>query len=391
VRVSTERLDALLHVVGELIRAHDAPEAAPRTDETDRTVGLLHELQHLVMGLRMVTLRPTFEKIDRLVRQLARKTGKAVRLVTEGAETEIDRTVTEALADPLVHLIRNAVDHGIEPPDARRQAGKPVQGTVRLAARHEAGHAVIEVADDGRGLDGEGIARQAAQDGLLAPHSSLTDAAALDLLCRPGFSTAAEVTDLSGRGVGLDLVRQRVDALQGQLDATSEAGRGTTFTLRLPLTMALTDAVLVRVGEQRYAIPIPEIERIFRPEPNAVVRTAARGQAISLDGELVPVFHLHHLLDAAADDAPAGGLMLVASAEGRRLGLLADEFLGQQRIVTKPLGKGIGRVPGIAGGTVLADGRVALVLDPPSLRRVARQHRTPTEKQVPQHPAGERP
>ncbi len=426
VRVSTKRLDHLIGMVGELVTSHDtiaqliagiadcplpiAHSQGPpllssssignRKSEVGNFLSgageLIREIQDLAAALRMAPLQATFQRMTRLVRELGRKTGKDVRLVGQGEGIEIDRNMIEALNDPLTHLIRNAVDHGIEPPEERRKAGKPAVGTIRLVATHEAGNVVIELADDGRGLDREAIAARAADRGLsdagaacgprerdtrgptpsASPAALQRDAAArsaalLRIICRPGFTTVSQATDVSGRGVGLDVVREAVERLRGRIELASTPGQGTTFTLRLPLTMVITDALLLRVGSERYFLPTASIQVVLRPEPGSVVRTPKRRERVTVCGEEVPVIRINRLFGIrGAVRHPCEGLLAVVEAKGRRAALLVDELLGQQQVVIRPLGKGLGRIPGIAGAAILGDGSVGLVLDPAGLAQL---------------------
>ena len=382
IRVTTQRLDSLINMVGELVISHSMiahdPDVADKalvrlTRNVNRTGKIVRELQDLTMSLRMVPLRATFQKMARLVRDVARKSGKNVQFTTEGEDTEIDRNMVESLGDPLVHMIRNAVDHGIESPEARLAAGKPETGTVRLKACHSAGNVVLELVDDGKGLDREKILAKAVQQNLIEPGATLAESEIFALIFRPGFSTAEKVTDVSGRGVGMDVVRKRIEAIHGRVEIASTVGRGSTFTLRLPLTMAITDAMVLRVGPQRYLLPTVSIVQSFRPEPGAVSTVIGRGEMVLLRGELIPMLRLGRLFgveDAATD--PTRGLLVVMEAAGCRAAILVDELLAQQQVVIKSLGRALGHVPGIAGGAILGDGRVGLILDAGGLLKLSR-------------------
>lgn len=384
IRVSTGRMDRLIDMAGELVIAHSMVAQDPVLLDDDgiptqhgKNVShmgkIVRELQDLTMALRMVPLKATFQKVARLLRDLGRKTGKSVQLEASGEDTEIDRNMVEMLNDPLVHMIRNAVDHGIESVEDRRTAGKPETGTVRLEAYHASGTVVIELRDDGGGLDRERIVAKAVERGVVAPGRELSDEEAYSLIFEPGFSTADEVSDVSGRGVGMDVVKQAISALRGRIEVASTLGRGTTFTIRLPLTMAIADAMLLRVGEQRYLIPTVAIEQSFRPEPGAVTVAANLGEIVRLRSAILPVFRLHAIygIDGAVED-PCQALLMVIGSQGTRFALLVDELLEQQQIVIKPLGEAFGGVLGIAGGAILGDGRVGLVLDPVGLLQLAR-------------------
>jgi two-component system chemotaxis sensor kinase CheA len=382
VRVSTGRLDRLIDMVGELVIAQSMvaqdglvvggqnPDLMRKVTHADKIV---RELQDLTMSMRMVPLKPTFQKMTRLVRDLAHKGGKQIEFVTSGEDTEIDRNMVDVLNDPLVHMIRNAVDHGIEPPEARQREGKAAPGCVRLSAFHAGGNVVVELQDDGRGLDREKIARKAVERGLIESGKGLTDAEVYNLIFEAGFSTADQVTEISGRGVGMDVVRRAIQSLRGRVEISSHLGRGTTFTVRLPLTLAITDGMLLRVGAQRFILPTTSIHMSFRPEPGAVSTVVGRGEMVMLRGSLVPVIRLHRLFQTpgALEDLNRALLVVIEDGE-RRAALVVDELLGQQQVVAKSLGDGIGKVPGVSGGAILGDGRVGLILDPAGLGALAR-------------------
>jgi len=386
VRVRTDRLDRLIDMVGELVIAHSMLAADPRNDvsrdpELSRKVGhagkIVRELQDMSMSLRMVPLRPTFQKLTRIVRDVAKKSDKLIQFVSTGDDTEIDRNMVDVIAEPLIHMVRNAADHGIESTAARIAAGKSPTGTVRLAAYHSGGSVVIDLSDDGGGLDKERILAKATQKGLIDPNKSLSESEIYQLIFLPGFSTTENVTDISGRGVGMDVVRRNIEQLKGRIEITSERGKGTVFSIRLPLTLAITDGMIVRVGSERYIIPTVNIAMNFRPEASQVSTVAGRGELILLRGELIPLFRLHQLfkVDGAATE-PTRGLVVVLRDGAGACGLLVDELLGQQQVVAKSLGAGIGKVPAVSGGAILGDGRVGLILDPSSLVQLAKDSRT---------------
>jgi two-component system chemotaxis sensor kinase CheA len=292
--------------------------------------------------------------------------------------------MVDILSDPLVHLVRNAIDHGIEPPDVREQAGKPATGTLRLSAQHAGDSIVVKLQDDGRGLDREKIIRHAINRGLIDAarlERPLTDGEAYSLIFTPGFSTADQVSDVSGRGVGLDVVKRNVEALRGRIEMESEFGAGTTFTLRLPLTLAVTDGMVVAVGAERYLLPTASILTSFRPTREALLSVAGTGELVSLRGEVLPLVRLHRLfgIEGAVED-PANGLLLVASDQGLagsgegRYALLVDDLIGQQQVVAKPLGAYLHGVEGISGAAILGDGRVGLIVEPLELPTLARKH-----------------
>ncbi|MCE5327674.1 MAG: chemotaxis protein CheA [Planctomycetaceae bacterium] len=368
-RVSIQRLDALVDMVGELVISHSIVAQAP--DLGSAAAGsvvhvskIIRQLQDLAMGLRMVPLKGTFQKMSRLVRDLANKNGKQIRLETLGEETEIDRTMVETIADPLVHMIRNAVDHAIEPPPQRKAAGKDPIGTITLRACHSSGNVIIEMSDDGCGLNRPRILAKAVECGLIEPGAAVSDEQVHELIFHPGLSTAQKVTDVSGRGVGMDVVKRNIEALRGRVEVSSRSGQGCTFTLRLPLTMALAEAMLVRVGGNRYLVPSIAIEHVFRPAAEAISTVAGRGEMVSHRGKLLPIFRLSRLFevrDAAGD--PTKALLMVVADRDRRCVLMVDELVAQQQVVIKSLGKAFENLLGISGGAILGDGKVGLILD----------------------------
>ncbi len=383
VRVRTDRLDKLIEMVGELVIAH----AMVAQDPVVKTGGhfdlarksshmgkIVRELQDLSMAMRMVPLKTTFQKMARLARDVAQKTGKEIEFSCEGEDTEIDRNMVDAIGDPLVHMIRNAADHGIESPDRRVETGKPRSGKLHLAACHQGGSVVVTITDDGAGLDREKIARKAIQRGLIDTDKGLSDQDVFALLFRPGFSTAEKVTDVSGRGVGLDVVKRNVEAMRGRIDIRSELGRGTTFAIFLPLTLAITDGMLIRVGAQRYILPTSNIAKAFRPARGELSTVVGQGEMVAYQGAHIPLFRLGRLFEVGeAIDDPTCGLLLVIKDGIGHFALLADEILGQQQIVAKSLGEGVRRIPGVSGGAILGDGKVGLILDPQGLGHLARR------------------
>jgi two-component system chemotaxis sensor kinase CheA len=382
-RVRTDRLDRLMDMVGELVIAEsmisqDEIVHQPMHHDLLRKVThagkIVRELQDLAMLMRMVPLKGVFQKVARLVRDLAHKSGKAIDFVSEGEETEIDRNMVDVISDPIVHMIRNAIDHGIEPSEVRAAQGKPQIGLIRLAAYHSGGNVVIELQDDGRGLNREKIIEGAVRKGLIESDKNLSNIEVFRLIFLPGFSTSEEVTEISGRGVGMDVVKRSVEALHGHIDLASKPGKGCTFFVRLPLTLAITDGMLVKVGGERYIIPTINIHLSFKPEKSALWTVAGRGEMVMLRGELMPVFRLHRLfgIDSAVSD-PTKGLLVVVGEGIQRCALLVDELLGQQQVVAKSLGKRMTKVQGIAGGAILGDGRVGLIIDVMEIISLARR------------------
>jgi two-component system chemotaxis sensor kinase CheA len=383
VRVRTDRLDRLIEMVGELVIGHSMVaqdetvnsgnhlELQRKVNHTDKIV---RQVQDLSMSMRMVQLKATVRKIARLVRDLARRRETMINFIPIGEDTEIDRNMVDLINDPLVHLVRNAVDHGIEPPEERERNGKPREGTLLLKAYHSGGNVVVQVSDDGRGLDRDKIIQKAIAKGLIQSGQSMSDSEIINVISQPGFSTADKVTDISGRGVGLDVVRKAVETLRGRMDVSSEFGKGCTFSVRLPLTMAITDGMLVKVGDQRYILPTVNIDMSFRPSAEALSTVAGRGEVVVFNGKVTPIFRLHRLFNIKeAVKDPTRGLLIIIGEGNQRCALLVDELVGQQQVVAKSLGNGIGKVQGISGGAILGDGRVGLILDPQGIALLARQ------------------
>jgi len=316
------------------------------------------------MSLRLVPISGTFRKMTRLVRDLAAQQQKQVQLITDGEETELDRTIVEELSDPLIHMIRNSIDHGIESPAAREAQGKPALGTIRLSAAHQRGGIVINLEDDGKGLDRDRIVAKARERGLIKFDATPTEEETLALIFAPGFSTAEKVTDVSGRGVGMDVVRRNIEKLRGKIEIRSVAGQGTTFTIVLPLTLAIIDGMLVGVGEDRYIIPTLSVRESFRPRPGMVSTIQERGEVVSVRGRLTPLLRLGpHLGTAYRAVDPTEGIIVVVESGDATRGLLVDELLGKQEVVIKNLGETFRRQDLLAGAAILGDGRVGLILD----------------------------
>jgi two-component system, chemotaxis family, sensor kinase CheA len=373
VRVDRDRLDKLINTIGELVIAQamaqeEFDELTQRTGAHSRALPELskisRDLQELSLSLRMVPLQGTFQKMARLVRDLSRKMDKPVDLELHGEETELDKTVVDQLGDPLIHMVRNAVDHGLEPPGERAAVGKPLEGRVTLRAYHQGGSVYIELTDDGKGLDRDRILRKAVEKGLVNEGQRLTDAEIYALIFEPGFSTAKAVTDVSGRGVGMDVVRRNVQALHGSIDIRTQLGKGTTFAIRLPLTLAIIDGLMVGLGGDVYLLPLLSVVESFRPRPAEVHTVAARGEAVTVRGEVVPLLRLSRLLGRpGAVTDPGRGLVVIVEDHGKKHALLVDELLGQMQAVVKSLDANYRRVEGLAGATILGDGRVAMILD----------------------------
>lgn len=380
IRVSTDKIDGLINLVGELVITQAMlkqvsgaldPALGERLfaglDLLERNT---RDLQEAVIGVRMLPVDAVFRRFPRLVRDLSSRLGKQVRLRTIGEGTELDKGLIEKIADPLVHLVRNAIDHGLELPDARRVAGKEEAGTITLAASHQGGHIVIEVADDGRGLDRERILAKAAERGIAVPDAP-TDAQIWDLIFAPGFSTADAVTDLSGRGVGMDVVRRNIQALGGEVQLESKAGHGTRVVIRLPLTLAILDGMTVAVGEETLILPLTYVIEALQPQPDDIRSLGGEGRVLRVRGEYLPLLSLneHYRYGQDRRDDP---LVVVVEGDGQKLALEVDELIGQQQVVVKNLENNYRRIDGISGATILGDGRVALIVDVGGLARSLR-------------------
>lgn len=369
VKVSTDKLDDLVNYAGELVIAqsmlkqknvHDAS-----LNQTVAQLGfIVSKMQNIAMSMRMVPIKSTFMKMIRLVRDLTQKSGKQADLQMIGEDTEIDRNVVDALYEPMVHMIRNSVDHGIETGAKRLSAGKSVQGKIVLRAFHRGGHIVIEIEDDGKGLDRQAILDKARQTGLITGDEHMPDARVFDLIMQPGFSTAKEITDVSGRGVGMDVVRDRIEKLRGSLDIESKKGRGTRFTIKLPLTLAIIDGLLIRVDQERYVIPATAVQKAYKLAANDYFTVAGLGEMVKDRGNLIPLIRLNRICNTSEKKKPVKEcLVVVVESKNEKRALLIDELLGKDEYVIKNLGGYMANVQGIAGGAILADGRVGLILD----------------------------
>lgn len=383
IRVSVDKVDRVINLVGELVItqsivaqtiANFSLDQLPRLTEAvaqmDRHARDLHER---MLAVRMLPIKTLFSRFPRLVRDLTAAAGKQAVLETVGEDTELDKTVIERIGDPLTHLVRNAVDHGLERPEDRVLAGKPERGVVRLEAYQQGGSIFIEVADDGKGLDRDRIVAKAVQNGLIPHDQVLSDEEAFALVFRAGLSTAETVTEVSGRGVGMDVVRRNVEGLGGSISIRSEAGKGTCFTIKLPLTLAIMEGQSVRVGEQVYILPLTVIVESIRPVASALNRVLDHAETVTVRGHVLPVVRLHELfrvLPRTTDLTEA--LVVIVEHEAKLAALMVDELLGQQQVVIKSLELNFQKVEGIAGATILGDGRVALILDVPGLVTLAR-------------------
>ncbi|HEV7662998.1 MAG TPA: chemotaxis protein CheA [Chloroflexota bacterium] len=385
IRIDVARLDALLNLVGELVidRTRLVQLGSALADQygDDRTLSDLQqtslhigritdELQEQVMKSRMLPVESVFNRLPRVVRDVAAKQGKQIDFIMEGKDTELDRSVIEEIGDPLLHLIRNGVDHGIETPDKRLAAGKPASGTLRLTARHADSFILISLEDDGDGVNIEAVKRKAVEKGVITQEQAdrMSDDEAVQLIFAPGLSTAQALSDVSGRGVGMDVVRANVEKINGSVDVQTRRGQGTTFTIRLPLTLAIVQALLVRVAGGTYALPIHAVTETLRVEPHQIHRVNHR-EAIQLRETVLPLVSVRHIFGVGPDEAAAetgdGSRLVVAvhTTNSRQVGLIVDGLVGEQEIVIKPLGALVGDVAGVSGAAILGDGSVALIVD----------------------------
>jgi two-component system, chemotaxis family, sensor kinase CheA len=383
-RVATSKVDKLVDLVGELVIAQSMAQdivenfSAARLGQLKEAMAQMErhirELQERVMSVRMLPIGHIFGRFPRLVRDLAMQLAKNVRLEIAGEETELDKGVVEQMSDPLTHLIRNAIDHGIEAAAERARNGKPEQGLIRLEARHQAGSVIVEISDDGGGLDAERIRSKAVERGLIGESDALSEAQICDLIFSPGFSTAEQVSDLSGRGVGMDVVRRNVQALNGVVSVSSRTGQGTTVRIQLPLTLAILDGLPVLVGSETYLLPLVAIRESIRPQPGQVKTIAGRGEVVMVRGSALPLVRLHRLFGVPTEiQDPCRGLTVIVEYSGEPFALLVDELLGQQQVVIKSLEAHYRKVEGVLGATIRGDGRAALILDVAGLAQIARR------------------
>jgi two-component system chemotaxis sensor kinase CheA len=382
VRVTTEKLDSLMDVVGELVvvqsqlaeatrtLAQSSPQLARNVAQVSR---ITKELQNTAMSLRMIPIKPTFQKMERLARDLARECGKKVNFVTGGEETELDRTMVEAIADPLVHMVRNALDHGLERPEDRIALGKPEAGSVTLRAFYEGNNVIIELRDDGRGISPEKVLAKARSLGLVPDDAELTTDEVYRLIFLPGFSTAEKVTSVSGRGVGMDVVKRNIETkLRGKIEIDSEVGRGSIFKIRLPLTLAIIDGLVVQVGKDRFILPSISVQMALRPTRDSILMVHGNREVLNLRGRMLPLHRLNRRfgIPARAQD-PWDGIALIVESSGKVCALLVDEMINKQEVVIKSLGAFMQNLQGVAGGAILGDGNIALILDPGTLLQAA--------------------
>jgi two-component system chemotaxis sensor kinase CheA len=383
IRVSVEKVDQLINLIGELVITNAMLEQRSTVLDPILHERLLssvsqlgrntRELQEAVMSIRMMPMDFVFSRFPRMVRDLAGKLGKKVDFITHGAATELDKGLIERIVDPLTHLVRNSIDHGVEMPAARVAAGKSEAGRLFLSAGHQGGHIVIEVADDGGGLNREKILAKAASNGL-AVSDNMTDSEVWQLIFAPGFSTAEVVTDVSGRGVGMDVVKRNITAMGGTVDIRSAAGFGTTISISLPLTLAILDGMSIRSGDEIYILPLSFVVESLQPAPEDVREIAGRGRVLKVRGEYLPLIPLHQMFDIEPRHRePSDGIVVILETEGKKAALFVDELVGQQQVVVKNLEANYRKVAGISGATIMGDGGVALILDVAALVRSSRQ------------------
>ncbi len=389
IRVDIERMDMLLNLVGELVinrtRISDiaatlgrelggddrvqtvlATLARDLTESSALLARTTGEIQESIMKVRMVPIGQVFDRFPRMVRDLAKARGKEIQLEIAGAETDLDKTIVDEVGEPLMHLVRNCVDHGIEPPEVREARGKPRHGTLKLNAYHEGNQVIIEISDDGGGIDIARVRAKAVRLGLIAESDRLSDREIIELIFTPGFSTADQVTDVSGRGVGMDVVKKNILRLKGVFDVDSQAGAGTTFTMKLPLTLAIIQALLVRVADELYSIPLDAVIESQRIDA-AEVRTVHGSEVITLRGQVVPLIRVGEFFRLGTPRDPNKVMIVIVGLQGRQVGLVVDSFQGEQEIVIKPLSDVIGRIAGISGATILGNGSISLIMDVHSL------------------------
>jgi two-component system chemotaxis sensor kinase CheA len=379
IRVSIEKIDELMNNVGELVitqsmlsqlgGAFHGPQGERLRTGLAQLERSVRELQESVMRVRMVPISFVFSRFPRMVRDLSQRLGKSVELKMTGGETELDKTVLEKIGDPLVHLVRNGIDHGIEMPDVRLARGKPETGTLHLHAYHRGGNITVEVSEDGAGLKRDKILSKARSKGLVPQDAELTDAQVNELIFLPGFSTADQATDVSGRGVGMDVVRRNIEELGGTVEIRSEEGRGSRFIINLPLTLAIVDGQTISVDGESYIVPLTAIVESLQLRPGMIQAVVGRGEVLSFRGEYLPVLRLREVFGRGSGPRAGSGLVMVVEGDGRRVGICVDELLGQQQVVVKTLETNYQRVDGVAGATILGDGSVALILDIAGLSR----------------------
>jgi two-component system chemotaxis sensor kinase CheA len=377
IRVDTRKLDDIIDMVGELVITQSmVQQNLAASSHSNRNLmrdvaqlfRITSALQRASTGLRMIPIKQTFQRVSRLVRDLSKAAGKLVMVELEGEDTEIDRNMVDEIYNPLVHMVRNSVDHGLETPEERNKTGKYEKGIIKLSAYHRGGSIVIEISDDGRGLNKQKLIEKAIKNKFIQSHEGLTDAEIFRLVFMPGLSTAEKVTDISGRGVGMDVVKQAIDKLRGKVEIESKAGQGTTFMISFPLTMAIIDGMIVKVGSERYILPTTAIRQALRPSKEAYNNVVGKGETITVMGQLLPLVRLYNLfgVDPKHKD-PWKAICVVVEGGDRSKCLLVDKIVGKAEVVIKSLGESFKNIKGISGGAILGDGQVGLIVDPEGL------------------------
>lgn len=397
IRVDIDKVDRLVNMVGELVITQAMLSAQTRGLPVDQYQGLLdginelsqhtRELQEAVMSVRMQPVKSIFSRMPRIVRDLSKQLGKEIRMEMAGENTEVDKTLIEQLSDPLTHMIRNSVDHGIELPDTRVQNGKPAEGVIKLSADHRGGRIVIEISDDGGGINRERVLARAKEKGLVPADANLTTEEIDNLVFMPGFSTAEVVTNISGRGVGMDVVKRNIQGLGGMVEIANHPGEGTAMSVSLPLTLAILDGMIIRAGNEHYIIPISSIIETMRPKAEEVKQLADGNDIINVRGDFISVLYLHERFKIAnAEHDPSKALVVLVEANRQKFGIVVDELVGQQQVVIKSLTENADPIKGISGATILGDGKVSLILDIGGLHQIlvhdnsVKKNRQPTNE-----------
>jgi len=372
VKVDTDKLDKLVDMIGELVITESMVTGGLAGKDLQSTrlgvnarqlTKITRQLQEIGLSMRMMSLKATFNKMARLVRDLARKADKEIAFVSEGEDTELDKSVIEHISDPLVHMIRNSADHGLEHPDEREAAGKSRTGTITLRAYQKGGSICVEVQDDGKGLDRDGIFKKGVEKGMIAHDAQMADAEIYHLIFAPGFSTSAQVTDISGRGVGMDVVKKNVESLRGRIEINTKQGEGTTFIIHLPLTLAIMDGMIVCAGDERYILPTFSVVENFKPSHKDLTDIMGTQKMVMCHGQLLPLYSLAEVMGKKNTVTVENGIVMVVEDAGKRTGLLVDRIIGQQQTVIKKLGEGVGKIDGVSGGAIMPDGKVSLIID----------------------------
>ena len=386
VRVESDRLENILNDIAELLIAQSRVKEMTSTSKLDRSMQaeiensfeevdkIIRRVQEQVMSASMIPISGTFTRMQRMVRDLSREKGKDIELEIEGKDTELDRKIIEQLADPLKHLVRNAIDHGIETPEEREKAGKDPTGTIELNAYHQEGNIIIEIADDGSGIDKEAVLNKAIDKGIISSERDLDDSEIYNLLFKPGFSTAKEVTDISGRGVGLDVVMSNIKDIRGDIQIFSQEGEGTKFVIKLPLTLAIIDGMIIQLGEERLVVPLNSILEFVDARKQSIKQVEGKGIIVNLRDEYIPLVKLEDIVDVKAASSELNqGILIIVKDGQKKLALQVDNIIGQEQVVIKNVKRNMGQAEGVAGATILGDGNVSLIVDVPSMFKLARK------------------